>query len=187
MKLTITALALLLPALAVAAPAAERRPEIATMEGGFSGRPARLTLLRREWRIAGEINGQEVKVAIDNEAKTVTGSANGQPVALTFDATPERTSYKGAVNGSTIEYSIDWQAGVIDGAANGSKLHLEFNLDGGTVDRKKSALNGAPVGLTLEAASGRLSGTIGGKDIGLTLTDADLADFLENLYLFVKP
>ena len=213
MNLTLAALIALLPSLAAAAPSLEsvasgslaafetmalprpsassaalaRRPAVATMQGGFDGQTAGLTLDRRAWTLVGGLNGQAVKIAIDNDAKTVTGALNGRTVALTIDWTPERVSYKGSVNGSNVEYTIDWQAGTVEGFANGAKLHLEFSLPDGSVDRSKSAVNGAPVGLTLDAPSGRLTGTFGGKDIGLTLVNADLSDFLQNLYLFLKP
>ncbi len=157
MNLTLAAFVALLPSLAAAAPSIEsqisagsaafetapaaasalaRRPVVATMEGGFSGQTASLTLDRRAWTIVGGLGGFPADIHIDNDAKTVTGAANGQTVALTFDWTPQIVSYKGAVNGSQIEYSIDWQAGVVDGSANGSKLHLEFSLADGTVDGK---------------------------------------------------
>ena len=213
MNLTLAALIALLPSLAAAAPSLEsaasgslaafetmalprpsassaalaRRPAVATMQGGFDGQTAGLTLDRRAWTIVGGLNGQAVKIAIDNDAKTVTGAVNGRNVALTFDWTPERVSYKGAVNGSDIEYTIDWHARVVDGFANGAKIHLEFSLPDGTVDGGKSSVNGASAGLALDAPSGRLTGTFGGKDVGLTLVNADLSDFLQNLYLFVKP
>jgi propionyl-CoA carboxylase-like protein len=214
MKLTLAALVVVLPSLAAAAPSFEsaaadsmaafeatsiprpaaaefaehaRRPAISTMQGDFNGQTAGLTLDHRAWTIEGGLNGQAVKVAIDNDGKTVKGQVNGREFAINFDWTPERIAYKGAVNGSDIEYTVDWHAGIVDGFANGEKLHLEFSLPNGTVDADKSSLNGAPVGLTLDAHSGLLSGTFGGKDLRLTLVNADLSDFLENLYLFVKP
>ncbi|MFI5363663.1 MAG: hypothetical protein ACHQ49_16990 [Elusimicrobiota bacterium] len=210
MNMTLVVIAALLPSLAAAAPSFEsqvegslaafqttrpdaaafsalaRRPAVATVSGGFNGQTASLTLDRRAWTIVGGLNGMSVKVAIDQAAKTVAGSLNGETVALTFVDGPDSVSYKGAINGADVEYSIDWQAGIVDGSANGSALHLEFNVASGAVDAAKSYVNGAPVGLTLDAPSGRLTGTFGGKDVGLTLVNADLSDFLQNLYLFLK-
>lgn len=183
MKLTIlAALVAFLPSLAAA-----RQPAVADMSGSFSGQTAHLTLDRRAWTVSGALVGQTVSIAIDQDAKTVKGAANGSAVDLSFVWTPENVSYKGSVNGSGIAYKIDWQAGVVDGAANGSPLHIVFDLANGTVDKDKSYANGWPVSLGLDAASGKLAGTLGGRDVALTLVNADLSDFLQNLYLFLQP
>ena len=169
------------------ATAAGRRPMVASIDGAYSGRTAALVLDRRAWTVSGALNGQDVKIAIDNDAKTVTGAANGTAVDLTFVWTPENVSYKGAANGSSIAYRIDWQAGILDGTANGSPVHIEFNFAIGTVNKDKSYANGAPVDLTFDTVSGKLAGTLGGRNVALTLVNADLSDFFQNLYLFLKP
>jgi hypothetical protein len=176
------AAASMLPSLAAA-----RLPAVATMNGSFSGQAAGLTLDRRAWTVVGAIEGQGVNVTIDQDAKTIKGTTSGQTVALTFDWSPAKVSYSGSANGSGIEYSIDWQAGVLDGKANGSPVHIEFNVAAGTVDKDKSYANGWPVTLALDPPSGKLTGALGGRDVALTLVNADLSDFLQNLYLFLMP
>ncbi|MDE2142764.1 MAG: hypothetical protein KGJ84_10165 [Elusimicrobia bacterium] len=167
--------------------AAARRPMAATIDGAFSGQTASLAIDRRAWTVTGALAGREVKVAIDNAASTITGGANGAAVDLTFAWTPERVAYKGAANQSSVDYAIDWTNGVLDGTANGSPVHIEFSLANGTVDSDKSYANGWPVTLTYDPVSGKLAGALGGRNVALTMVNADLSDFLQNLYLFLQP
>jgi hypothetical protein len=176
-----------LPAPMLQRVAAGRRPMIASFDGSFSGSKASLTLDRRAWTVVGSLSGQDVKVAIDNDAKTIKGSANGAAVDMTFLWSPGLISYRGAANGSSVSYTVDFDNGIAYGSANGSPVRIEFNVADGTVNKDRSYANGWPVDLALEPVSGKLTGSIGGRNVEMTLVNADLSDFLQNLYLFLRP
>ncbi|MFI5345296.1 MAG: hypothetical protein ACHQ51_02870 [Elusimicrobiota bacterium] len=212
MRRLLAALALALPSAAAAAPSLEsaaagtlaafettalprpsprmlaiaRQPAVATMEGGFAGFPFGLTLDRRAWTINGAIGGTSFGVKIDHDAKTITGGLNGSPVELSFDWTPEKVSYSGTVNQGPVDYTVDWQAGVVEGHANGLPLHLEFNLQTGVIDGDKSFVNGMPMGLTLDAVTGKATGAINGQSFGMTIVNADLSEVVQYLFVFLK-
>jgi hypothetical protein len=212
MNMTIAAFVALLPALAAAAPSLEsaasgslaafeaaplprptaaaaalaRRPAVATIKGGMSGFPVDLTFDRGAWTITGGIGGYPADIHIDQDGKKVSGGVNGSPIELTFDWTPEKVTYKGAANLSPVEYMVDWQAGTVDGYANNARLHLEFDLAKGTVNPDKSYANAAPVGLALDAQSGKLTGAMNHSAVEMTIVNGDLSDFLQYLFVFLK-
>lgn len=165
----------------VAAQAAARRPQRAWMAGGFGGAPVELVFDRVQWTIKGGINGAPVDLAIDHANSRITGGI-GAPVDLVFDWTPDRVNVRGGAGGRLADYVVDWKAGTVRGGIGGP-VELAFSLKEGWV---RGGAAGFPVDLQYHALSGRLTGGMNGAPVDAVLTNMDLSEVLQNLFLFVR-
>ena len=159
------------------------RPRIATITGGMNLTPVDLTFDRVEWTIKGGIAGSPVDVKIDHDKAKITGGANQSPIDLTFKWSPEAYSVEGGANLSPIKLDIDWQKGTLNGYANHSTVAVTFNLEEGWV---KGAANHSGLELKYDKISGKLTGGMNQAPVGVTLTNMDLSDFLQNFFLFLR-
>lgn len=163
------------------ASALARRPMQAWMEGGFGGAPVKLVFDRVQWTIKGGINGSPVDLAIDHQNSRITGGI-GAPVDLVFRWTPERIQVIGGGGGRPTDYVVDWKAETVKGGIGGP-VDLTFSFREGWI---RGGAGGYPVDLQLDAKTGRLTGGMNGAPVDAVLTNMDLSEVLQHLYLFVR-
>ena len=158
-------------------------PKIGSMRGVFRNRKIMLTFNRTFWTITGNHGAHDVGLTINHEKATIVGRAYGDSLSLGFDWSPEKISQHGMVAGILYNMALDWKAGTAVGRGLGKGIRLQFSLDDGRIT---GWMPGGQVNLTLNEISGVLQGTVGGKFCQLTLTNVDLYDFLQHLYLFLE-
>ena len=160
-----------------------RRPSSGAIAGTFAGGPVNLVLNRYSWDITGRVGSSPVDVDIDNQNGTFTGEEGQSRVALFFQWSPDVIRISGTDAGNPYNVTLDVTGGVISGTAEGSPLRATFRMDGGPIQGS----NTGDISLNYDAVSGRVNGVINGSPIDVTLTDLDLSDFMEHLYLFLVP
>ena len=158
-------------------------PKIGTMKGVFRDRKIMLTFNRTFWTITGNHGAHDVGLNISHESSTIFGRAYGDALSLGFDWSPEMISQQGTVADVRYDMVLDWEAGTAQGWGMGKAIRLQFSIDDGRIT---GWMPGGQVNLTFNELSGVLQGTVGGKFCQLTLTNVDLYDFLQHLYLFLE-
>ena len=159
------------------------RPFSGTIAGTFAGGPVNLILNRYAWDITGRVGSSPVSVDIDNQNGTFTGEEGQSRVALFFQWSPDVIRISGTDAGAPYNVTLNVTGGVISGTAEGSPLKATFRMDGGPIQGS----NTGDISLNYDVVSGRVNGVINGSPIDVTLTDLDLSDFMEHLYLFLAP
>ncbi|HVA66087.1 MAG TPA: hypothetical protein VNK24_04080 [Elusimicrobiota bacterium] len=159
------------------------RPFSGTIAGTFAGGPVNLVLNRYAWDITGRVGSSPVDVNIDNQNGTFTGEEGQSRVALSFQWSPDIIRISGTDGGAPYDVTLNVTGGVISGTAEGAPLKAAFRMDGGPIQGS----NTGDISLNYDAVSGRVNGVINGSPIDVTLTDLDLSDFMEHLYLFLAP
>jgi hypothetical protein len=163
---------------------------IGTVKGGMNASPVDITINRIAWTITGGMNHSPVDVKIDQDNKTITGGANGSPVDLKFEWSPEQVTVSGGANHSPVNYTVNWKDGVLEGDANHAPLRMEFDMQEGVAGADTVSIKGyagnAPVDLTFNKISGRLSGGMDSSQVDVKLVNCDLYDFLQYAFLFLS-
>ncbi|MDE1977526.1 MAG: hypothetical protein KGI84_09760, partial [Elusimicrobia bacterium] len=124
-----------------------------------------------------------VDININNENGTITGREGSAPVALFFQWSPSVIRISGTDAGAAYNVTLSVTGGSISGTAEGSPIYATFRMDGGPIQGS----NTGNIALSYDVVSGRVNGTINGSPIDVTLTNLDLSDFMEHLYLFLAP
>lgn len=158
-------------------------PVVGWMRGRVDGAAVDVTFDRRAQTIRGSAFGQPVRVDVNDEQQTVTGEAGGAPLALQRTWTPEAVGLDGTWRGSDFRMGVDWTQGTARGEAGGRAIDLRFDLQQGHL---AGTFAGAPVSLEHDATSGHLRGTLAGRQAAIDITNRDLSDFIQNIYLFVR-
>ncbi|MHB2025463.1 MAG: hypothetical protein ACYCPQ_02310 [Elusimicrobiota bacterium] len=159
------------------------QPWRGSIDGSFNGAPVNLILDRRAWGLTGNIGQNGVNIGIDNTNGVITGTDGSMAVNLFVDWLPNVIRLSGTAGKSDYNAVIHVISGQMSGTAMGSPLQVSFSMDGGII----SGSNTGPIALNYDVTSGSVNGIINGMPIDVTLTDMDISDFMEHLYLFLAP
>lgn len=142
-----------------------------------------VTIDRTAWTIKGTAGDRPYDIKIDHEAKTIRGRAHDSGVDLTFAWTPQEVGFDGDAYGNPYWKNINWASGAVTGGIACSLLEMTFDHDRGIV---RGTLGDRQVDLAYEKVSGRLTGQFFRRSVDLQLTNLDLTDFLQYLFLFIR-
>ncbi|HOL62529.1 MAG: hypothetical protein N2Z60_02275 [Elusimicrobiales bacterium] len=163
---------------------------IGTITGGINYSPVDLTINKIAWTIKGGINSSPIDLTINHDEKTIKGGANLSPVELKFDWSVEEVRIYGGANRSPVDYTVNWKKGILEGYSNHSPVKIEFDMKesvaGDNIVEIKGYANHAPVELKFDKVSGKLTGGMNHSPVDLKLTNCDLYDFLQYIFVFLK-
>ncbi|MFC1679249.1 hypothetical protein ACFL2T_03460 [Elusimicrobiota bacterium] len=156
------------------------RPQYGTIAGTAGETPIQLRLDRRAWTLSGTGKGGAVDIDIDHDGRKITGEANGAPVDLQFHWSPERVVLAGTAAGKPARATIGFLEPSATWVLGSDLVRLEYDKERGIV---LGSARGKPVSLSYDEASGRLRGKLGGSRLDLILTNLEMGDFFQ--YVFV--
>jgi nucleoredoxin len=158
-------------------------PKQGWIKGTIGNKEYHVAINRTEWTIKGNAGEKPFDIKIDHENKTIQGYAHYSGVDLTFNWTPEQYSFDGDTYGYPYWINIDWSAGEVTGGIACSMLELNMNSDSGVLT---GFLGDRKVNLKYNKISGRLTGDFFNRKLDLQITNLEMSDFIQYLYLFLK-
>ncbi|GAB4271657.1 MAG: hypothetical protein Kow0029_09600 [Candidatus Rifleibacteriota bacterium] len=158
-------------------------PKIGWIKGTIGQKEYYVTFNRTEWTIKGNAGDKPFDIKIDHENKTIRGYAHDSGVDLTFNWTPEEYSLDGEAYGYPYWANINWKAGDVTGGYACSMLEFKFDTDSGLIT---GSLSDRKANLKFDRISGRLTGDFFNKKLDLQITNLELSDFMQYIYLFLK-
>ena len=163
--------------------AARSIPKQGWIKGTIGNKEYYVSVNRTEWTIKGNAGDRPFDIKIDHENKTIRGYAHDSGVDMTFDWSPEQYSLDGEAYGYPYWISIDWPAGNAPGGYACSMLEFNWNIDNGDLT---GSLSDRKANLKFDKVSGRLTGDFFNRKLDLQITNLDLSDFIQYIFLFLK-
>lgn len=158
-------------------------PKQGWIKGSIGNKEYYVAINRSEWTIKGNAGERPFDIKIDHENKTIRGFAHDSGVDLTFNWTPEQYSLDGEAYGYPYWVNIDWPAGNAPGGYACSMLELNWNSDSGVLT---GFLGERKANLKYDKVSGRLIGDFFNRKLDLQITNLELSDFIQYIYLFLR-
>lgn len=158
-------------------------PKQGWIKGTIGGKSYFVTIDRTAWTIKGTAGDKPVDIKINHEAKKIQGFAHDSGVDMGFTWSPEAYSLDGDAYGSPYWINISWPTGEANGGMACSMISLSWNMETGKLT---GFLSDRKADVTYNKVSGRLTGDFFKRPIDLQITNLDLSDFIQHLYLFLK-
>jgi nucleoredoxin len=163
--------------------AARAIPQKAWVKGTVGNTSFDITFDRTAWTITGKAGDRPVDIRIDHDGKKITGYAHDSGVDLAFTWNTLEIAYDGAAYGTPFWMNIAWPQKMVYGGVSCTLMELSFDLSKGILD---GYLGEKMTHLRLDAASGLLTGELFQRPVHLQLTNLDLSDFIQHIYLFMR-
>ncbi|MEW6709645.1 MAG: thioredoxin-like domain-containing protein [Candidatus Riflebacteria bacterium] len=158
-------------------------PKLGWIKGTIGNKDYYVAINRTEWSIKGNAGEKPFDIKIDHENKTIRGYAHDSGVDLTFSWAPEQYTAEGETYGYPYWLNINWPAGEATGGISCSMLEFNWNADNGVLN---GSLSDRKANLKFDKVSGRLTGDFFNRKLDLQITNLDLTDFMQYIYLFLK-
>jgi hypothetical protein len=158
------------------------RPRFASVTGSLGGAAFEAKLSRSLWLLSGQAGGQAIGVTIDHEGKSMLGDIGGRRVELAFHWTPARSLVQGMFDGAPLRYEVNF--GDVSVAGVHARKPFRFALDAAK-GRITGTIEGKAVRLDYNRVSGRLVGALGDREIDVTVVNMELGEFLQYYFLLL--
>jgi hypothetical protein len=162
--------------------AAARRgaPQNGSIQGTLGGQDVNLAINRRAQTVDGDVLGHDVHVQTSQDGKSVSGSDGDASVALTEDWQPTQVSLDGNARGGATDVHFDWTQKHGQGTVAGQPFFESWDDSNHVVGEGF----GSSIDLQYDPISGHLQGNLGPSQLDVTVTNLDLTDVMQHVYLF---